>query len=73
MDAFGNTALHVAVERGHAGVVAALLESGASAGPLNAQVKSTRVMLCITRLLTLCTLECCRDARRCIMLRTLGA
>jgi ankyrin repeat protein len=38
VDSYGNTALHVAVERGHVGVVTALLDIGAMVGPANAQV-----------------------------------
>jgi ankyrin repeat protein len=42
VDAFGNTALHVAVERGHVSVASALLEHGANADPCNAQVMHLR-------------------------------
>lgn len=42
VDAFGNTALHVAAERGHVSVASALLEHGANAEPCNAQVTHLR-------------------------------
>jgi ankyrin repeat protein len=62
VDAFGNTALHVAVERGHVEVVAALLDEGANIGLANAQV-TVLLAVCVGPLHA----GCCRGALRCIM------
>lgn len=43
VDDFGNSALHVAVERGHMNVVVALLEEGANVGLQNSQVHTGHI------------------------------